>query len=261
MEYYEKERLIKMIRNTIAIIILGAVWHTYATSPGRAYRVLDKYLKKTYGEEFVIEYMGRRGLNGRKWYEAGIVYPKSYIGTVRENDSYYWGRGFAEIVPFGFDVGDSYGGVLLDESANEFYGKKLRELFGENILPVLKIDGEYKYTDFQQEYSRAKKVISGGIYIFGRVENDEDREWYRSEIYKFIQFMKETGTFEYVDLGITVIDERELINLENPHKYIENLSNKLDKETWRKERRRLMKNADEEFSKLSKQEIKNRVVK
>ncbi|MHD0315944.1 hypothetical protein ABC999_15295, partial [Fusobacterium varium] len=52
--------------------------------------------------------------------------------------------------------------------------------------------------------------ISGGIYIFGRVENDEDREWYRKQIYEFIQFMKETGTFEYVDLDIEVIDEKVL---------------------------------------------------
>ncbi|MDH6458259.1 hypothetical protein M2102_001894 [Fusobacterium sp. PH5-7] len=50
--------------------------------------------------------------------------------------------------------------------------------------------------------------ISGGIYIFGRVENDEDREWYRKQIYEFIQFMKETGTFEYVDLNFTISDER-----------------------------------------------------
>ena len=49
--------------------------------------------------------------------------------------------------------------------------------------------------------------ISGGIYIFGRVENDEDREWYRKQIYEFIQFMKETGTFEYVDLNFTISDE------------------------------------------------------
>lgn len=259
MEYYERKRLIKIIRNVILIIILGVVWHIYATSPSKAYRGLNKYLKNKYGEEFVIGYMGKRRVNSREWYEAGVVYPKSYIGTVKENDTYYWGRGFAEIKGVGLDIGDNYGGVLLNESANEFYGKKLKELFGENVLPVLKIEGEYKYTDFLKEYLREEKTISGGIYIFGRVENDEDREWYRKQIYEFVQFMKQTGTFEYVDLGITVIDERELVNLDNPHKYIENLSNDLDKETWRKERRRLMKNGDEEFVKLSKDELQNRI--
>ena len=210
MEYHEKKRLIKIIRNIATVIILSIIWHIYATSPSKAYKELDRYLKNKYGEEFVIDYMGRRKVNSREWYEAGIVFPKSYIGTPKENDTYYWGRGFAEIKPFGLDVGDNYGGVLLNESANEFYGKKLKELFGDNVLPVLNIRGEYKYTDFLKEYLREEKIISGGIYIFGRVENNEDREKYREEIYKFVQFMKETGTFEYVDLGILVLDERVL---------------------------------------------------
>ena len=208
MTYYERKRLIKIIRNIATVIILSIIWHIYATSPSKAYKELDRYLKNKYGEEFVIDYMGRRKVNSREWYEAGIVFPKSYIGTPKENDTYYWGRGFAEIKPFGLDVGDNYGGVLLNESANEFYGKKLKELFGDNVLSVLNIRGEYKYTDFLKEYLREEKIISGGIYIFGRVESDEDREKYREEIYKFLSFMKETGTFEYVALTFEVIDER-----------------------------------------------------
>lgn len=54
--------------------------------------------------------------------------------------------------------------------------------------------------------------ISGGIYIFGRVESDEDREWYRKQIYEFVQFMKQTGTFEYVKLNFSIIDERIITN-------------------------------------------------
>ena len=207
MEYNEKKFFIKILINIIIIIIFGISLNNYFTSSTKAYKALDKYFKETYGEEFVIKGIGKRKLNGKEWYEAGVVYPKRYVGTVKENDTYYWGRGFAEIKAFGFDVGDDYGGVLLDESANEFYGKKLKELFGENVLPILKIDGEYKYTDFPKEASRVRKTILGGIYIFGRVENDEDREWYRQQIYEFVQFMKQTGTFEYVDLDISIIEE------------------------------------------------------
>ena len=111
-------------------------------------------------------------------------------------------------------MGDTYGQVLLKESANKFYLSKLEELFGKNVLPVIEIDDKFcKFTDFEKELEDLKKInapmpISGGIYIFGRVENDEDREKYREEIYKFLSFMKETGTFEYVDLDIEVIDER-----------------------------------------------------
>ena len=209
MEYNEKKNLIKIIKKIVLVIVIGILLNSYLTSPSKAYKALDSYFKKTYGEEFVIKGIGRR-LKDREWYEAGIVFPKSYIGTPKENDRYYWGRGFAEIEAFGFDVGDSYGGVLLNESANEFYGKKLKELFGDNVLPVLEIDGEYKFTDFIREYSRVSKTISGGIYIFGRVESDEDREWYRKQIYEFVQFMKQTGTFEYTAIAFNVLDERVL---------------------------------------------------
>ena len=233
----------------------------------RAERVLQKHLKERYGEEFVIYGMGKRAGNVRRWYEAAVVYPKSYIGTRKENDSYYWGKGFVELND-GMKGGDTYGGVLLNESANEFYGKKLKELFGENYLAVIDVKGTYSYRDFEEEMKKRKKSydrnpagiyspISGGIYIFGRVENDKDREWYRKQIYEFIQFMKETGTFEYVDLGINVIDERELIS--NPRKLLENLSNDLSNDEWRKKRRELMKAGDKEFFSMTQKDILKKI--
>ena len=259
MEYNEKKNLIKIIKKIVLVIVIGILLNSYLTSPSKAYKALDSYFKKTYGEEFVIKGIGRRRLKDREWYEAGIVFPKSYIGTPKENDRYYWGRGFAEIEAFGFDVGDSYGGVLLNESANEFYGKKLKELFGDNVLPVLEIDGEYKFTDFIREYSRVSKTISGGIYIFGRVESDEDREWYRKQIYEFVQFMKETGTFEYVDLGVVIWDERvlceEFRTNEDLRKAILVARNIMDDDKeFINERKRLMKKTDESMKKLTKEE-------
>ena len=223
----------------------------------RAERVLQKHLKERYGEEFVIYGMGKRAGNVRRWYEAAVVYPKSYIGTRKENDSYYWGKGFVELNN-GMKGGDTYGGVLLNESANEFYGKKLKELFGENYLAVLDVGGYYEYTDFEKEMNKRKKSyekspngmfppISGGIYIFGRVENDKDREWYRTQIYEFIQFMKETGTFEYVAIAINILDDRVL---SKEFQENEDLKQKLvltgeknkrkNVEYFRKERNRLM---------------------
>lgn len=239
------------------IFVFGIILDSYLTSPSRAYKVLDRYLKEKYGEEFVISYMGLRSLNNQKWYEAGIVYPKSYIGTEKENDTYYWGRGFVEISGGTLDPGDSYGGVLLNESANEFYLPKLKKLFGANVLPILNIKGGYDYTDFQKELKVREKVISGGIYIFGRVENDEDREWYRKQIYEFVQYMKQTGTFEYVDLDILVVDSRELTS--NPRKLLENLPKNLFVEEWRKQRRVLMKAGDEEFNNMTQEELSEKI--
>ena len=77
-------------------------------------------------------------------------------------------------------------------------------------------------------YDEADKRLFG---VFG-IERDEDREWYRKQIYEFVQFMKETGTFEYVDLDILVVDSRELIS--TPRKLLENLPKNLSVEEWRK---------------------------
>ena len=180
--------------------------------------ILLRHLEKKYNKEFVIAYGGKRSIGISSWYEAEI-YPKELVGTPREKDKYYWAKGFVE----NGKGGDTYGKVLLNESANNFYLPKLKELFGENILPVLDLKGGYIEEDYIKEMELRNKLykerpdgnfnpLSGGIYIFGRVESDKDREWYRKQIYEFVQFMKETGTFEYVAMQIKILDERCLTN-------------------------------------------------
>ena len=224
---------------------------------------LSKHLKARYNEEFCIGLIGKRSDGSKTWYEAEI-YPKKHRG-----DRYYYSSGnvnikkslFGESIDY---VGDIYSLVLLNESANEFYLPKLKELFGENVLPIFNTDvGRLAIKpDFYTTLKESKEEnrileLKGGIYIFGRVENDEDREKYREEIYKFLSFMKETGTFEYVDLNIIVIDDRELIS--NPRKLLENLSNDLSTDEWRKQRRILMKAGNKEFSDMSQEEISQKI--
>ena len=193
------------------ILTCSALFIIYAILNRDPSKVLLNHLEDKYHKEFVIAYSGERNDGISSWYEAEI-YPKEFIGTIKENDIYYWAKGFVEAG----EPGDTYGQVLLKESANKFYLPKLEELFGKNVLPVIEINDKFcKFTDFEKELEDLKKInapmpISGGIYIFGRVENDEDREWYRKQIYEFVQFMKQTGTFEYVDLDMFVIDERVL---------------------------------------------------
>ena len=194
------------------------------TSCGRvteqeARKALSEHLKTRYNEEFNIGLIGRRSDDKDTWYQAKI-YPKKYEGTTREYDEYYHRNGnvnikkgiFGESIDY---VGDTYRIVLMNESANKFYLPKLKELFGENVLPVLDINiAELSiYPEFLTEMKERMKAgghpqIKGGIYIFGRVESDEDREWYRKQIYEFVQFMKETGTFEYVDIEFIISDDR-----------------------------------------------------
>ena len=247
-----KWKIYKILSITI-LIFLGIFILFIITERSRAEKALEKNLYKRYGEEFNISALYKRKSNSGTRYQAEYIYPKSYDGTLKEYDSYYWGKGFVRVENFGIKLiaGDTYGGVLLNESANEFYEKKLKELFGENILPVLDISGAYEYTDFEKEYSREEKTISGGIYIFGRVENDEDREWYRKQIYEFVQFMKQTGTFEYVALTFEIIDERILSS------DFSNVKSEFEKKVNIAKRRELLSNVNPPSSQEKKEKMEN----
>lgn len=234
-------RVIEMKKYIITFLLGIAVFFFFKLT-SNPQKILLNHLEKKYNKEFIIAFDGERSDGRSKWYEAEI-YPKELEGTTREYDKYYWAKGFVEQGK----GGDTYGKVLLNESANEFYLPKLKELFGENVLPVLDLKGAYDSTDYEEEMKLRKLFekdstgkylpLSGGIYIFGRVESDKDREWYRKQIYEFVQFMKQTGTFEYVDLGIIVIDDRVLSkefqeNKDLKAKLVEN-----GEKYWEKDRR------------------------
>ena len=229
---------------------------------------IAQHMYERYGEEFEVGYAMidgyTKGDRDVTWYEARVT-PIRYIGTPKYTDSYYRAVGTVMVKKkmFREEFGitrDTYSNVMLKESANEFYGKKLKELFGENYLSVLEVTGSYsdKSKNFEGSVKLTKEkgdrlYISGGIYIFGRVENDEDREWYRKQIYEFIQFMKETGTFEYVSMQIKILDERSLTNYFDENKEI--LKKAKQKCTTSKEylefRENFFLNAEVEFKKMS----------
>ncbi|RGJ31566.1 hypothetical protein [Fusobacterium varium] len=233
---------------------------------------IAQHMYERYGEEFEVGYAMidgyTKGDRDVTWYEARVT-PIRYIGTPKYTDSYYRAVGTVMVKKkmFREEFGitrDTYSNVMLKESANEFYGKKLKELFGENYLSVLEVTGSYsdKSKNFEGSVKLTKEkgdrlYISGGIYIFGRVENDEDREWYRKQIYEFIQFMKETGTFEYVDLDIIIVDERALIS--NPQKLLENFPKNLSESDQRKKKREMIKAGDKEFASMTQKEILNKI--
>lgn len=238
----------------------------------QARQALSKHLIERYGEEFEIGYMGRRSDGKDTWYQAEI-YPSKFNGTPKQYDKYYHRFGTVDIKKslLGEEieyVGDTYRIVLMNESANNFYLPKLKELFGENVLPVLDINiGELSiYPDFITEIKERLKngghpQIKGGIYIFGRVESDEDREWYREQIFKFLTFMKETGTFEYVSLGINIADERCLTDYFK--KNINNLLKAKQKYKTSSEfiiyRDNIFKKAEKEFKQMTDKEKYKRI--
>ena len=263
-----------MKKTVKAIFIISLIFLTACgkVTEYEARQALHNHLIERYGEEFEIGYMGLRSLDTEVWFQ-GEIYPAKYKGTPRENDKYYHRTGTVDIKESVFGekisfVGDVYSKVLLNESANEFYLPKLKELFGENVLPIFDIKVSKMavkpdfYTTYKNRKSEGKKVIiSGGIYIFGRVENDEDREKYREEIYKFLSFMKETGTFEYVSLGINIADERCLTDY-----FKKNIDNLLKaKEIYKTSsefiayRDKIFKEAEKEFEQMSKEEKQKRI--
>ena len=238
----------------------------------QARQALSKHLIERYGEEFEIGYMGRRSDGKDTWYQAEI-YPSKFNGTPKQYDKYYHRFGTVDIKKslLGEEikyVGDTYRFTLINESANKFFMPKLKELFGENILPIFDIfHYEIKpIPDFKKTIDMAKEkgeapIIKGGIYIFGRVESDEDREWYRAQIFKFLTFMKETGTFEYVDLGIIIWDERvlseEFRTNKDLRKAILVARNTIDNDDeFINKRKKLMKQTDESMKTLTKENKK-----
>lgn len=265
------------MKNLFKILVILSIAVSFIScgrkvTPEEAEEKIAQHMYERYGEEFEVGYAMidgyTKGDRDVTWYEARVT-PIRYIGTPKYRDKYYKAVGTVMVKKkmFREEFGitrDTYSNVMLKESANEFYGKKLKELFGENYLSVLEVTGSYsdKSKNFEGSVKLTKEkgdrlYISGGIYIFGRVENDEDREWYRKQIYEFIQFMKETGTFEYVDLDIIIVDERALIS--NPKKLLENFPKNLSESDQRKKRREMMKAGDKEFASMTQKEILNKI--
>lgn len=245
------------MKKYIITFLLWIAIFFFFKSTSNPQKILLNHLEKKYNKEFIIAFGGERSDGRSKWYEAEI-YPKELEGTTREYDKYYWAKGFVEQGK----GGDTYGKVLLNESANEFYLPKLKELFGENVLPVLDLKGAYDSTDYEEEMKLRRKLfekdstgkylpLSGGIYIFGRVENDEDREWYRKQIYEFVQFMKQTGTFEYVDLAFYISDERLLSDEFQNNESLQNALRKLGEKVAVKERKEILSKVDESYKNTS----------
>ena len=234
-------------------------------------------LKTKYGEEFVLYGLGKRKMgNGRSWYECRII-PAKYVDTPKFLDDYYWAKGFYS----NGNPGDSYGLVKLKESMNDFYGSKVEEIFGPNHLMLMEYNGSpdfYNWEDklselnelyvSQEEYYKELNIvpsyepITGGIYIFTRINNDYDKEIYRKKIFKFIEFMKEKKSFEYVDLSFYIIDERCLtIGFETDIGYKLMLARQ-ELETadeFIEYRSKLLSTLDEEYDKMSEKEKVDRI--
>jgi len=238
-----------------------------------AREVLKYHLQERYGEPFEVGSMRLKGVNGKVYFQGEIM-PSKYLGTAKERDSYYSSYGTVRIYKnlFGEKLGtggDVYMGVNLNENAAEFFKPKLDELFDELYIPVFDIDvwtvknnGDFKDTLQYHKEGKEKRpfYIKGYIYAFGRIESEEDVEKYRKKIFEYIQFMKETGTFDTVGFWITIDDERVLSDefVENKEDQEELLNLKKD-ENGIKRRAEIMSKYSESFEKTSKENKLKRI--
>lgn len=204
----------KFINISITVLLsLGLAYFGYKKLTYSPEEDFAKKMKKKYNKEFVINITGHTVINLRHSYGA-IIFPKEIEGTPNENDAYYRVIGELE----SGKLKDDYLNVVLQEQANDFYSLKLKELFGENIFLIFRIEGNCEKDNLQDELLRRKKIfeenpdtksypLDANIYIFGKLKNDEEKEIYREKIYKFVEYLKETEAFEDTGISIKLIDE------------------------------------------------------
>ena len=222
-----KRNLRKVLFLMLCLFTLLSITACGKPSEERVRKKIEQELYKDYGEEFVVDRIGLRSANGVKFYQARI-YPKSIIGTEKEDDSYYYSTASVDVSRLNKpnSVGNSYGVIKMNDEVEEYLLPKARELFGERIR--LKADVEYRIKDgdFFTQYlvagfeEKRKEVLKNPdtqrleltlyLYLFDRIDNEEEKEERRKQIFEFIQYLKAEGLFEYLEMGVIFIDERVL---------------------------------------------------
>lgn len=206
---------------------------------------IKEYLYEKYEEEFVVDRIGTRKDDEDAEYVARI-YPQSIVGTRKEGEEYYYGRASIDKLSFGRlkNPGDNYSYVKLNLGAEKYLLPKLKEIFGKRVLmkadAQLKVWGKekivieayrekygesdgteafvgYKESNFKKARKRVvndpehnKLFLDLYVYVFDRIDNSEEKEERRKDIFQFVQYLKEEGLFRYLELGVIFIDERVL---------------------------------------------------
>ena len=208
---------------------------------------MKEELYEEYGEEFMVDRIGTRTAGGDKFYTARI-YPKSIIGTPKENDKYYYGKASVDIKGFRLSgVADTYGEINRSIEIEHYLLSKIKELFGKRVL--LKVDQRYEKREeggyfisylnpnFKEVMTRIKDnpknhrlKLELYLYIFDRIDDEDEKEERRKQIFDFVQYLKEEDLFKYLEMGVIFIDERVLAPSYDKYKRKISLSEKEEKE-------------------------------
>ncbi len=226
---------------------------------------MEEHLLTKYGEPFVVQNIGIRNANGQKFYTARI-YPKSIVGTPKEFDNYYYATVNIDILANGKlrKTGDTYGEVNTKEEAENYLLPKAKELFGERIR--LKTEPEleekddkdglwYGYITPNFRYARNKVIenpekyrlkMSLYIYIFDKIDNEEEKEERRKQLFEFLQYLRVEGLDRYLAIDCNFMDDIVLAPSFEENRYL------LESDTNKGEKLELIEKLREEVKKLDK---------
>ena len=260
---------------------------------------LKEYLYDKYGEEFVIDRIGTRD-DGRETEYVARIYPEAIVGTKKEDDKYYYGRATIDKALFGglTGAGDNYSYIMMNQTGEEYLMPKVQEIFGDRVL--LKMDSKieiwgreriiveeyrkrgapnsegvdafigYKESNFKRAHNRVlqapqhnKLFLELYIYIFDRIDDREEKDKRRKDIFEFVQYLKEEGLFKYLELGVIFIDERVLApsydKYQNKVFYSEKVEKVIEGEKVRlpplELRKEMSQELEEEIDDMSKKEL------
>ena len=213
----------------LILLMITVTACTVGNKKERVRKKIKNYLFDKYAEEFIVDRIGTQTIDGRTNYVARI-YPKSKLGANGERDSYYSSKVGLEKKTFGLGkVGSGYDMVMLKMQAEKYLKPKTREIFGKRVL--LKPEVKYMWRSSTEIKHYSWKIVSGFkklldkvksnpekhrielelyVYVFDRIETKEEKNKRRKDIFEFVQYLKEEGLFEYLEMGVIFIDERVL---------------------------------------------------
>ena len=242
---------------------------------------MKEHLYEKYGEEFVVGNIGTRKFGDTEFYQAQI-YPKSIIGTPKEGDSYYYADAKIDKLSFGRlrEPGDTYGRVIVRERAEKYLISKVKDIFGERVKLKPKISYYtcnkydamvgYLTPDFEGALEKCindpennRLELDLDVYVFDKIEDKAEKEERRQQIFEFVQYLKDEGLFDYLELGVVFIDERVLAPSYNDFewdiRYADKVKKEIEGETVRMPpmdlREKMSKQLQEEVNKMSKEEL------
>jgi len=149
------------------------------------------------------------------------LYPtRAIIDKHNENGTYY--SGMLSFVK----IGDSFGISKTNEDAADYFMTEIKTLFGERVLVKIFVNykeqsnGVFNYefslgfdemiNEVQIDPENKRMELDMYIYVFDKIDTRREEEERQRQIFDFVQYLKKEGLYDYLELGVSFVDERVL---------------------------------------------------